>query len=620
MFHFGVDYYPEHWPEERWTEDARLMAEAGFTVVRLAEFAWSRMEPRESVRDFDWLDRAISILAEHDIRIVLGTPTASPPPWLMAKSSELFLVGEDGRRATFGNRREYCPNNSIYHSHTRRIVAHMAERYADHPSVIGWQVDNEFGARCYCPICRGAFQEWLRQRYGSLEVLNARWGTVFWSHEYTDWSQIPVPAKTGGSPNPGLALDFDRFASDSYVAYQQMQVDILREKCPAHFVTHNFMGFGYDRIDYFDLARALDFVAWDVYPRGFWDPYAEVDPSAVALSADTMRGLKGRNFWVMEQQSGPSGWETVGVMPRPGELRLWAYQSIAHGADAIVFFRWRTCRFGTEEYWHGVLDHHGIPGRRYEEIKRMGAEIKQAGKQIHGTIYKPQVAMLLSSYKLVFAPALHVLPDAVAENLERFVARGGVLVVTPRSGAKDESNAIVNRHLPGLLAQMCGVEVKEYDALPEGAGNVLEFVSPELVARSASARVWCDVLKVGSAAVVARYTQGYYAGEPAITLNRCGLGRALYVGTFGDGALYEALADWLLGLAGVAPLLAAREGVEVTARWQGDRRLLFVLNHTTEEQEVALEKSAVNLLEEGAVLEGTVAIAARDVLILAERE
>ena len=295
MFYFGVDYYPEHWPQERWSEDARLMAEAGFNVVRLAEFAWSRMEPQEGEYDFDWLDRAISVLAFHDIRVILGTPTASPPPWLMTKHPEVFLVREDGQRVTFGNRRGYCPNSPVYHDYTRHIVAQMAERYADHPSVIGWQIDNELGNRCYCPVCARSFQAWLRNRYGSLDELNKKWGTIFWSHIYSDWGQIPVPLTTGNSPNPGLALDFFRFASDSYVTYQQMQVDILREKCPAHFITHNFMGFGYDRINYFDLARSLDFVSWDTYQR--------TRPQGAELLGD---GATGRAGWLGDRQRGPA--------------------------------------------------------------------------------------------------------------------------------------------------------------------------------------------------------------------------------------------------------------------------------------------------------------------------
>ena len=664
MFHFGVDYYPEHWPEARWPEDARLMAEAGFNVVRLAEFAWSKLEPEERQYDFDWLDRAISILASQGIQVVLGTPTASPPPRLMVKHPDIFRVRDDSQRVTFGNRREYCPNNPAYHAHTRRIATQMAEHYADHPAVIGWQIDNEFGDRCYCPICASGFQEWLQRRYGSLDTLNDKWGTVFWGHVYTDWNQIPLPLTTGGSPNPGLALDFFRFASASYVTYQQMQIDILRGKCPEHFVTHNFMGFGYDRIDYYDLAQNLDFVAWDNYPRGYWDTRAQVDPSQAALSCDAMRGLKRHNFWVMEQQAGPSGWETVGTTPRPGELRLWAYQSIAHGADGIVFFRWRTARFGTEEYWHGLLDHHGHPGRRYEEIKRMGAEIKEVGERIYNSAIKPSVAMMLSydsrfafqiqannpqfsysshfhhiyrslyrchvpvdivaptdnlsTYKLVVAPALHVLSGDTVQNLKRFVQTGGVLVVTPRSGVKDEANAVVNNPLPGLLAELCGVEVEEYDSLPPDVCNELEFTLPELAsASSASAKVWCDVLRPNDATVVARYTQDYYAGRPAITLNQSGQGQVIYVGTFGDAGLYEALVGWLLDLAGVQPILTTPQGVEVTERWQGEQRLLFLLNHTEHAQEVNLDRRYVDLLS-GSALERTVTIAPRDILVIRE--
>ncbi|HEX6606420.1 MAG TPA: beta-galactosidase, partial [Chloroflexia bacterium] len=396
MYAFGVDYYPEHWPEERWPIDARLMAEAGFNIVRLAEFAWSRLEPQEGRFDFAWLDRAIAGLVAQGIRVILGTPTASPPPWLMEAHPDLYRVDDQGRRLTFGNRREYCPNHPLYHDYTRAIVTAMAAHYAEHPNVVGWQIDNEFGDHCYCPVCRRAFQDWLRHRYAGLDALNAAWGTIFWSHVYTDWAQIPVPAATGGSPNPGLALDFARFASDSYVAYQQLQIDILRGHTAAQFITHNLMGFKYNKINYYDLARSLDLVSWDNYPRTQWSFTAEVDPSGPALAAATMYGLKGQPFWVMEQQAGPGGWEMVSAMPRPGELRLWAYQQIAHGADGLVFFRWRTARYGTEQYWHGLLEHDGRPSRRYEEVARLGAELRRAGERISASRVEAQVALLLS--------------------------------------------------------------------------------------------------------------------------------------------------------------------------------------------------------------------------------
>ncbi len=664
MFRFGVDYYPEHWPETRWPEDARLMAAAGINVVRLAEFAWSKMEPSDGVFDFAWLDRAIDLLAAHGIAVILGTPTASPPPWLMGAHPDAYRVGPDGRRWTYGNRREYCPTHAAYRAHSRRITEAMAQHYATNPAVIGWQTDNEFGDRCYCPTCVDNFQGWLRGHYEDLTELNERWGTVFWSHIYNGWEEIPPPLATGGSPNPGLALAFYRFASDSYVTFQQEQIDILRAQCPNHFITHNFMGFGYDRINYFDLARNLDFVSWDNYQRMQWTMSTGViDPAAGALAADTMRGLKQKNFWIMEQQAGSGGWEMVSVAPRPGEIRLWAYQSIAHGADAIVFFRWRTMRYGTEQYWHGILDHHGIPGRRYDEVRRMGDEITRAGNDIFGSTVRAKVAIVLSydarfafqiqpnnpqfdyprhigqiyralhaqnipvdivaptddlsGYALVIAPSVYVLPDDVAANLVEYVRDGGLLVVTQRSGVKDDDNTVVNMKLPGLLAEVCGIEVAEYDSLAPDMSNAVEFVLPGMTRETmAAVGTWCDVLELAGAEAVALYTQDYYAGTPAITRNHFGAGQAIYIGTVGGDPFYATLTQWLLELAALEPLMETPAPVEVTERWQGDRRLLFVLNHSDSEQSVNPGGAFVDLLT-NETIDDTVTLAPRGVLVLA---
>jgi len=671
MFYFGADYYPEHWPEERWPEDARLMAEAGFNVVRLAEFAWSKLEPREGQFNFGWLDRAIEILSAHAIKVVLGTPTASPPPWLMAKQEDLFLVEQSGIRQTYGLRREYCPNNPLYRQYTERVVSQMAGHYGvvpvlarggDNPAVIGWQIDNEFGDRCFCSICRTEFQKWLQKRYQTLENLNEKWGTIFWSQLYTDWSQIPVPLTTARSHNPGLGLDYRRFMSDTYREYQKFQIDIIRKQCPGHFITHNLMGFGYNQLNYYDNSADLDFVSWDNYMRMQWGMQAEVDPTRAALSHDAMRGLKKQNFWVMEQQSGGGGWEYVAVPPKPGELRLWTYQSIAHGADAIVYFRWRTCRTGTEQYWQGILEHHGIPGRRYAEVSQVGKELQQIAEVIAGSQVKPQVAIMqsydtrfafqvqpnnprfgyekhiqelyrgfynnnvpldivsekdpLTGYKVVIVPAMYILTEETAANLEKFAAAGGIVVFTPRTGVKDESNTVVNMKLPGLVAKMCGIEIEEYISMPVDEDNRVQFGLPELE-DDFPASVWADVIEPKGAEVIAWHSQDFYAGKPAATINLFEKGKVIYLGIMGDSTYYNAIARWISGLAGVEPLMETPIGVEVTERWQGEKRLLFVLNHHPEAQDVPLESPCFDLLS-GKNFTGHVTIAPREVLILTD--
>jgi beta-galactosidase len=660
MFYFGADYYPEHWPEERWSEDARLMEQTGFNVVRLAEFAWSKMESKEGQYDFDWLDRAIKILSSHGMKVVLGTPTASPPPWLMAKQEDLFLVEQNGVRQTYGLRREYCPNNLVYRLYTKLIVRQMANHYKNNPSVIGWQIDNEFGDRCFCSICKAEFHEWLKKRYKNLDNLNEKWGTIFWSQVYTDWTQIPVPLTTARSHNPGLGLDYRRFMSDTYRDYQKLQIDIIRQHCPNHFITHNLMGFKYDQLNYYDNSADLDLVSWDNYPRTQWGMQAAVDPTRAALSHDTMRGLKKKNFWVMEQQSGGGGWEYVAVPPKPGELRLWTYQSIAHGADAIVYFRWRTARTGTEQYWQGILEHHGIPGRRYAEVSQVGKELQKISDVVAGSQSKPQVAImqsydtrfafqvqpnnprfsyekhiqdiyrgffnsnipidivsekdLLTGYKIVIVPAMYILTDETAGNLEKFAANGGTVVFTARTGVKNESNMVVNMKLPGLVAKMCGIEIEEYISMPLDEDNRVRFGIPELEDEF-PASVWADVIEPKGAQAVAWHAQDFYADKPAATINQFKNGKVIYLGIMGDAAYYDAIARWISGLAGVEPMLKSPAGVEVTARWQGDQRLLYVLNHTNETQQISLDGSYEDLLT-GKVCKGDASIAALGVLIL----
>lgn len=489
-------------------------------------------------------------------------------------------------------------------------------------------------------------------------------GMIFWSHTYSDWTQIPIPLTTAlpNTPvhNPGLALDYRRFMSETYCAFQKLQIDILRQHCPNQFITHNLMGFGYSQLNYFDFAADLDHVSWDIYPRHQWDMTEDVDPARAALSCDAMRGLKKQNYWVMEQQSGGGGWDMLAVTPKPGELRLWTYQSIAHGADAILYFRWRTARFGTEQNWQGILEHYGIPGRRYAEVTQVGQELQKIGEFLAGSQVKPQVGILqsydsrfafqvqpnhprfsyeghiqdiyrgfhrhnipvdiisekdsLACYKLVIVPAMYVLTEQTATHLEKFAVNGGTVVFTVRTGVKDEFNAVVDMKLPGLVAKMCGIEVDEYISISPEQGNQIQFDLPELSTAFPTSTL-ADVLEPKGAQVIAHHVHDFYANKPAASLNQFGKGKVIYLGALGDGAYYESIARWAASLASVEPLLETPVGVEVVERWQGEQRLLFVLNHNVQTQTLTLNAAYKNLLTDQ-TLHGAIQLEPFGVLIL----
>ncbi len=637
--HVGAAYYPEHWPEERWEIDARLMRDAGFTVARMGEFAWCRLEPRRERYRFEWLQRAVSVLGKQGIKTILCTPTAAPPAWLIERHPSILPQGPDKRAKSFGARRHYCVNSSPYQKYTRRIVTAMCDAFHDNPHVIGWQIDNEFGchdtARCYCDDCANAFRAWLRRRYGTIERLNEEWGTVFWSQEYSQWLQIPLPWDTIHGDNrahsPSLILDFYRFCSDRYVEYQQFQAEIIKSRCPHHFITHNMMGL-FNHIDYYDLAGGLDFASWDNYPGDGRDPIR------AALAHDVMRGVKGRPFWVMEQQAGATGWQTNSPAPRPGQIRLWAFQSIARGAEAVVFFRWRTCRFGTEEYWHGVLDHDGAPRRRYQEAAQFAKEIAQLGDALQSAQPANPAAMVLGydvqwaleiqphhrafnfwshfrsyydafyrlgvgvdivrpgaaldSYKIVVAPTLYLSDPRTQEVLRAYVKAGGTLVSTFRSFVKNPANVVSDKTLPADMDDLFGVLVTEYDAM--AGENAVRMVGQD---RTYPARVWADVLQLQGAETLAEYAADFYASAPAITVNSYGLGKAYYVGSWLDDAFYLDFLSALLQRAGVAPGKAPEPDVELVTRRSEDAEFLFYLNHKAEAVEIDAPESCVNLLD-----------------------
>jgi beta-galactosidase len=410
----GVCYYPEHWPPHRWPIDAKLFRAAGLTIARLGEFAWQQMEPVEGEFTWGWLDRAIEVFAGEDFQLILGTPTATPPAWLCKQHPDILPVDAQGRRRHFGSRRHYCSNNPNYHTHTRRIVSEMAKRYGQHPAVIGWQIDNEFGchdtARCYCDVCAAHFRSWLKTKYQDLDALNHAWGTAFWSQGYGDWSEIDPPYLTVTEPNPSHVLDYYRFSSDSVTAYQHLQLSILRSTVAAHQrITTNFMG-NFPDLNYHDLARPLDWVTWDSYPTGYAEVQADLcyspadirptfaydvgDPYITGFCHDLTRGLKQAPFWVMEQQCGNVNWSHYNANARPGTVRLWTWHALASGAEAVVYFRDRAVLYAQEQQHSGLLHHDGSPAVGYHDAVRVKAELGRMAEIAKGQVFA-EVALLL---------------------------------------------------------------------------------------------------------------------------------------------------------------------------------------------------------------------------------
>jgi beta-galactosidase len=643
--YIGADYYPEHVLPEQWERDASLMKRAGFNVTRLAEFAWIFMEPEEGRFTFEWLDEAIKSLGRHGIKVILGTPTAAMPAWAALRHPECLAVDKSGRRVTWGVRKNNCASSSTYRRFSTRITRAMAEHFSASPHVIGWQTDNEFGGPvCYCESCRQSFCDWLKSRYGGLDETNRAWGTHFWGHRYGAWEEIPLPDDIA-THNPGLCLDFRRHHSWLTARFQSEQVRILREMCPAHFVTHNFMGL-YCEIDYGDLARELDFVSWDNYP--VWlDPGIRYDAAA---AADVMRGLKRRSFWVMEQTAGPPGWGIMGRNPRPGEIRQVAYQQLARGADSQLLFCWRSPTAGREQYWHGLLGHDGKPGRRYEEAAVTAREMHRLADELEGTSVRSDIAVIydyesiwafeiqpayapaekgelagalnylnavrkyhralfragvgtdmirpsddLSGYKVVFAPHLAILRDNEAKRLVDFVRAGGILVSDCRTAIKDDRGLCHARTLPGLLSEALGISIEEYEALAENTLYTLTCTPPFTARHTAVS--FADWVTPRGAQVLAGYEEWHMRPYAAVTRNQLGRGFGYYVGTMvGEESFYDELVSDVLGRAGVERIVRPPRGVEAMIREDGKKKILFLINHTEEGRTIEIPEGKRELL------------------------
>jgi len=636
--HFGGDHNPEQWPEDVWEQDYTLFDAARIDTVTLGVFAWTLIQPAPDVYDFSVLDRIVSLAGSQGRNICLATGTGAHPAWLARAHPEVTRVDFEGRRHGYGQRHNSCPSSPVFRRLSAELARRLARRYADVPSLVAWHVGNEFGGSCYCSLCAAAFRDWLRLRYSTLDALNAAWYTTFWSHRFSDWEEIEPPsALTEHWRGPdhtafqGITLDYRRFMSDALLSCYLDEKAAIRESSSVP-VTTNVMGM-YKPIDYHRWAPHLDFVSWDNYPPD------DSSPAWMALTHDLMRGLKdGQPFWLMEQTPSVTACRDVNPLKRPGVMRLWSWQAVAHGADAVLFFQMRASRGACEKYHGAVIGHASRSDTRvFREVAALGAELASFGSVSLGARTPARVALLfdwdswwalemsdgpsrlvryqdvvlayysalwssgvdvdvvpvtadLSRYHVVVAPVLHMLKDDLAHRLEAVATRGGSVVTTFLSGRVDENDNAFLMDVPGPLGPLMGVRVDEWDAREASFVNPVRLGGHRLVE---SRLVFELVIPVG-AEVVGVYEADFYAGTPAVTRHAFGAGFGWYVAAGLDQEGVSWVVRQVLDRHGP---LGRYPGLETAARvTPSGERLLFLLNHGASPVTVTSTGSGVDLL------------------------
>lgn len=656
---YGAAYYPEHWPYERMIVDAKLMQKAKMNVVRMAEFAWSKIERIEGVWDFDWLDDAISLFASYGINTVLCTPTATPPKWLMNKHPDIYGVDIKGRQLKFGGRRHYCFTSPIYRKYINIIVEKMAIRYGNNRNVIAWQVDNELGgdhnARCFCDNCKVGFRQYLRAKFNDIEELNTAWGTIVWSQGYTCFDEVELPDITHALPNPSLNVEYYRFVSDTIINYQNYQVDILREYTKNQAITTNLFGM-FTEMDHHKLTKSLDFISSDFYPNLTVERPA---PHKQAMSIDLSICEKTKPMWRMEHQCGMPGGNIMFAPPKKGDLARWVYQSVAHGCDGILFFRWRTNLVGAEQHWHGILGHDGVPRRLYNEAKQLGEELEKLSLFLENTKQKAKVAIVhdyevdwvfevqphiigfnhmehlekyykaffdlgvpvefippsadFSKYELVVLPNHSIVEDDRAKKFEDYVNSGGNVLFDFRSGIRNSNNTIYPLTPPGKLASLLGIQIIDYGVIGDYE-NVKIELSKE---KKGNCTWWYEEIELTTANSIARYTGDCGNKSPALTCNDFGDGRAWYLGTIPEEEMLKTILDKICVISSIDKNRFSNNiDIEVVCRENEDRKILFIINHSDEVKEVNLgENIMIDILEDTA-LHGTCQLNPKQVKVI----
>lgn len=658
---YGGDYNPEQWSEDVWEDDMRLFALAGIDIVTLNVFSWASLQPDEHTYCFEKLDKIMNLVEKNGLKVCMATSTAAHPAWMAKKYPDILRTEFNGMKRKFGSRHNSCQNSPTYQKYSVLLAKKLAERYKDRECIVAWHVSNEYGGECYCENCEKAFRVWLKDKYKTMEELNRAWNTAFWGHTFYEWDEIVVPNllsehfAENRTTFQGISLDYRRFNSEGMLRCFKAEYEAIKSVIPNAKITTNLMGF-YKPLDYQMWANEMDFISWDNYPANE-DPYARI-----AMNHDLMRGIKGgQPFVLMEQTPSVTNWLAYNALKRPNVMRLWSYQAMAHGADAIMFFQMRRSIGACEKYHGAVIDHVGNENTRvFREIAKLGEELKRLGSKTLGSTMDSKVAVVvdwdnwwaleysagpscdlkyldevfgyyraleeqnysvdligvnddLSKYEVVIAPILYMTKGSYDETVREYVKNGGTFITTFFSGIVDEHDLVITGGYPGHLRDILGIWVEEIDALPAGTTNAFTYEGKEY-----EAKLLCDIMHLEGAKALATYEKDFYANTPVLTVNEYGKGKAYYVGTRSSEDFYQMFLKERLEEKGVRPVLEVEGvGIEATERIKGDKRYLFVLNHNDAEGTFVMPKTRVDLLTGRTYNEGeVVTIPSKEVMIL----
>lgn len=663
---YGGDYNPEQWDKEVMDEDLRMFNLAGIDVVTINVFSWALSQPNEDTYDFTWLDDIINRLHANGTYVCLATSTGAHPAWMAKKYPDVCRVDFEGRKHKFGKRHNSCPNSPTYRTYSERIAERLAQRYKDHEAVLIWHVSNEYGGYCYCDNCAEAFRTWLQARYSTLDQLNKAWYTGFWGHTFYDWDEI-VPPNALSEESSGdrsffqsISLDYRRFMSDSLLDCYKLEYNAIRRHCPQLPITTNLMGL-YKELDYFKWAPYLDVISWDNYPS------LDTPVSLTSMTHDLMRGLKdGQPFMLMEQTPSQQNWQKYNSLKRPGVMKLWSYQAVAHGADTILFFQLRRSAGACEKFHGAVIEHVGHEHTRvFRECAELGHELEHLSDKVLDARVKARVGIVfdwenrwavglssgptidlkyvdevhkyydalfqqniqvdligtdtdLTGYDIVIAPVLYMVKEGYAKRVEQFVHAGGTFLTTFFSGIVNEHDRVTLGGYPGELRNVLGIWAEEIDALfPEQSNHIQLNEQWGGLEGSYQCGILCDLIHAEGAAVKAVYGKDFYQGMPALTVNKYGAGQAWYVASSPEPAFLQGLLGNLCQDKGIIAPIPPVPGVEVSTRTnEQNESFVFILNHNDQATTITLGDLKGTDLLSGGFIEQEATLAAKAVLII----